>query len=253
MTLAVVVTYKAPDLLKRCLLSLERQCLTTVIDNSPPAENLLYTEAINKGILACLKDGAEYVLICCDDVIVLPGAVAALEHYLDNNPECAIAAPIQVAADGSTTCGGCTASFPYGRHVIEPLTSQMYERPFETYWANGACFLLRADAVRECGLLDKNMRFICSDSDYSYTLRARGWKIIMVPSAIVQHEPNGALRTDNKFLETQKDKDALYFIGKWLTGGLFQSLAFEGPTLKASDIEQQFRTLQYRLAEAPKE
>jgi GT2 family glycosyltransferase len=251
-THAVVVTYKAPDLLERCLASLRPQCNFKVIDNSPPAENLLYTEAINSGILDVMSS-YDYILVCCDDVIVRPGAVAALEAYLDSNPDCAIAMPIQVAKDGSTTCGGCMAAFPYGRHITEPLGHSLYEKPFESFWANGACFLLRTEAVRECGLMDENMKFICSDSDYSFTLRARGWKIFVVPSAIVQHEPNGALKTDNTFLAKIKDQDALYFIGKWLSGGLYQSLSHEGPTLKAKEITDQIHNLSWRLAEAYKE
>ncbi len=250
-TLGVVVTYKAPELLKRCMDSLTGQCSVEVIDNSPPAENLLYTEAVNKGILACLSEGADYILVCCDDVTVRPGAVRAMEDYLRQDPKCAIAIPLQVA-DDKVTCGGCTAAFPYGRHITEPLGHSLYEKPYESFWANGACFLLRADAVRECGLLDRNMRFICSDSDYSFTLRARGWTTVVVPSAIVEHEPNGALKTGNAFLEEQKDRDALYFMNKWLTGGLYQYLSHEGPSLKAKDIQLQLDILTWRLQEHAK-
>ena len=47
----------------------------------------------------------------------------------------------------------------------------------ETYWANGACMMIRASLIREIGLLDRNLRFVCSDADYSFTARARGWTI----------------------------------------------------------------------------
>lgn len=243
---AVIVTYKNPHDLRLCRDSLAGQCEEIFVrDNSD--DNVLYTQAINEGLLWALGRENEYVLIACDDVIVGPGAVRAMSDFLDANPECGIAMPVQVGKDGEVTCGGCTEAFPYGRHVNSPLTHELYREPFESFWANGACFLLRLDAVRECGLLDKNMRFICSDSDYSFTLRARGWRIFVVPEAKVEHEPRGALASTNKMLEQQKDHDAKYFIRKWVTSLLYQELSFEGPKLTAEAVNQQLHILNWRL------
>jgi len=248
---AIVVTYKNPELLKRCTDSLAGQAAAHVEDNSE--NNRLYTVAVNDGLKRFAFSGEHpYVLICCDDVIVQPGAVAALAAYLDSDPKAGMACPVQLDTKGKVTCGGCTDAFPYGKHIIEPLTHELYRKPYESFWGNGACFMLRSEAVRECGLLDRNMKFICSDSDYSFTLRSRGWTIMMVPEAKVTHEPNGALKTANAFLEKTKDQDSLYFISKWLSGVLFQGLAHEGKRLTAKDIENQLMVLNWRLQEGYK-
>ncbi len=254
MIFPVVITYCAPEKLKSCLAALNPELIPHkdyspyIVDNSPPGENLLYTKGINTGIRRALTQEAKYILIVCDDVIIRPGAVAAMATYLDENEDCAIAMPIQIGKSGEVTCGGCTKAFPVGWHITEPLGSTLYSAPYESYWANGACFLLRAEAVTECGLLDENMKFICSDSDYSFTLRSRGWKIFVVPNALVEHDPDGAVHYKNPMLERQKDEDSLYFVKKWLTGGLFQELAQEGATVTASDIMSRVHILRQRLA-----
>ncbi len=248
---SVVITYRAPEKLATCLASLEGQGTHVIVrDNSE--DNILYTAGINEGIRTALALDAEYILIVCDDVILRPGAVSAMAAYLDSNPDCGIAMPIQVAASGDVTCGGCTRAFPAGWHVILPLGDKLYETPFESFWANGACFLLRAETVRECGLLDEGMKFICSDSDYSFTVRARGWKIFVVPEARVQHEPDGAMNYKNAFIEKTKDEDSLYFLNKWITGGLYQGLSSEGATLKVEEVNQRLTELNWRLREGYK-
>lgn len=140
------------------------------------------------------------------------------------------------------------AAFPYGRHINEPLTHPLYEKPYQSYWANGACFLVRTETLRECGLLDETMLFICSDSDYSFTIRARGWSIFVVPDARVIHEADGALHHKNNFIELVKVQDALRFAKKWLTGGLYQELSHEGASLKGQDVAAQVAVLHQAIA-----
>ncbi len=87
-----------------------------------------------------------------------------------------------------------------------------------------------------------------NSSSAIFTLRSRGWKIFVGPNALVEHDPDGAMHYKNPMLERQKDEDSLYFVKKWLTGGLFQELAQEGATVTASDIMSRVHTLRQRLA-----
>ena len=90
--------------------------------------------------------------------------------------------------------------------------------------------------IREIGLLDPNMRFVCSDADYSFTARARGWRCIVVPNAFVQHEPAGS-QSLTPWIDKLKLEDQLYFADKWLTGDLYRRLAMEGPRLSDELIQ----------------
>ena len=47
--------------------------------------------------------------------------------------------------------------------------------------------------LEEIGLLDETMRFICSDVDYSFTARARGWKVWLSAKARGLHKPGASI------------------------------------------------------------
>jgi len=101
--------------------------------------------------------------------------------------------------------------------------------------------MIRTEVVREIGVFDKNMRFICSDGDFSFTARARGWKVFVVPQALVEHSLSGSAAEAPMELQLVKCRDAAYFTQKWLDGGLFRQLAYEGADLTSIGVRQQLR------------
>jgi len=113
---------------------------------------------------------------------------------------------------------------------------------------NGACMLLRTAMIREIGLFDENMRFICSDADYSFTARSRGWRCLVVPKAFVEHELAGSASTQNTWLNKIKLEDQLYFAKKWITGDLYRHLALEGQKLTSENMEKILSEMQQLIA-----
>jgi tetratricopeptide (TPR) repeat protein len=111
-----------------------------------------------------------------------------------------------------------------------------YQADFETFWSNGAAMLIRTKLVKEIGVFDKNMRFICSDSDYSFTARARGWKVMVAAQARVRHATGESGASNNEFINQIKCEDAAYFYKKWLSHDIFKDLAFEGKVITETDI-----------------
>jgi GT2 family glycosyltransferase len=82
------------------------------------------------------------------------------------------------------------------------------------------------------------MKFICSDADYSFSARSRGWKCLVVPTAFIEHEQSGSSNTTNPWLNKIKLEDQLYFAKKWISGDIYRSLAFEGQSLTPEFIAQ---------------
>jgi len=80
--------------------------------------------------------------------------------------------------------------------------------------------MLRVTMVHEIGYLDKNLRFIGSDADYSFSAASRGWKMMVVPDALAVHELSSSGGEDNLTISIIKAEDMFYFGEKWLTGGL---------------------------------
>ena len=213
-------------------------------DNSN--DNIFFTAAINQGIRAGLADPqVSDFLVLNQDCFLEQDALAALKAHLDQFSLCGIACPLQIDDQRQVTWGGSLDAFPAGKHYILPIDS--FEEPFETYWANGACMLIRRAAVEEIGLLDKNMRFICSDSDYSFTARARGWEVHVVPAARAEHALNSSAKNTSEELTRIKMKDVLYFYDKWISGGLYSSISLEGQGLDLKTIKIRMNAVRENL------
>jgi GT2 family glycosyltransferase len=236
---AIIPAYRAPELLARCIEHLAAQSRPTapvVIDNS--IENRLYTRAINLGLKQSLAGDAPYCLLLNQDMMLQPTAVAEMVRTVESDPRIGIVMPLHLDPDNPShvTCGGTEGAFPLGLHYMGPLEAFAQDR--ELPWANGAAILLRKEMMQEIGLLDETMRFICSDVDYSFTARARGWKVWLSAKARGLHKPGASIADAASPLELVKCDDILAFAGKWLTGDLYRRLASEGRELTPQAVAQ---------------
>lgn len=236
----VIPHYKAPEALQITIAHLQKQrgVQTEIFVRDNSEDNILFTRALNEGLRKfSYNDAYDYVLVLNQDANLHEECLQQLVNAMSQNPKAGICAPIALSRDKSVNWAGSAEAFPWGRHVGYNLT-QLPKVPFETYWINGACMLLRTAMLREIGLLDENMQFICSDADISFTARARGWNCLVVPSAFVEHELGGSASTTNTWLNKIKLEDQLYFARKWLTGEVYRSLAVEGPQLTPELVAQ---------------
>jgi GT2 family glycosyltransferase len=229
----IIPYYRAPEKLERCLAAIRAQTYgkTEVFVRDNSDDNILYTAAINEGLAKFSHSpDFDFVMVLNQDAYLLPNAIEQLVDYMNEDPACGIACPIQLASDlRSVFWGGSLQAFPNGIHDAKPI--EHYSMPFPTYWANGAAMMIRTAMVREIGYFDKNLRFVGSDSDYSFTAAARGWKIMVVPDARAEHASGASGESDDLAISIIKAEDMIYFGEKWLTGGLYRSLAHEGPQL----------------------
>ena len=244
----IIPYYLAPEALTRCLDALGESTLKNydvyVRDNS--VDNIYFTAAVNEGIRLGLADQqVSDFLILNQDCYLEPSTLEILETHLSQFPNCGIACPLQINDNKQVTWGGSLEAFPLGRHFSIPI--EQYQDPFTTYWANGACMLIRRSVVEEIGLLDKNLRFICSDADYSFSARTRGWEVHVVPSARCEHSLGGSSSAASAELNLIKTQDVIYFYEKWLSGALYRRLAYEGPELVRDEMENWVQKLRENL------
>ena len=234
----IIPHFKSEEKLAKCLEAIKQQSYSNVEvfirDNNE--DNVLFTAAINEGLKKFSFDQSiKHILILNQDCYLQEGTLNSLIETFKQNPRCGIACPIQIDEKDNVFWGGSYEAFPLGRHQQNILAS--YTQDFSTYWANGACMLVSTDLIREIGFLDKNMRFICSDADYSFTARTRGWDVVVSHKARVEHSYGESRAKTNEWLNTIKCNDLIYFANKWLTGDLYKSLAYEGESLTRLKIK----------------
>jgi GT2 family glycosyltransferase len=241
----IIPFYKDHDKLAPCLQALKaqthRDLQLFVRDNSD--DNIYYTAAINEGLKQfCYDPAIRFVAVLNQDAYLAPDAIASLVDFMERRPEAGMACPLQVDTNGRVQWGGSLQAFPRGFHRRDALES--YTAPCETPWANGAALVIRTEVVREIGLFDRNMRFVCSDVDFSFTARARGWKAYVVPQARCEHSLGSSLRSTNFELELIKVQDLLYFAKKWVSGDLYKGLSHEGAGLTRTGIRIEIEKLE---------
>ncbi len=234
----IIPFYKNKAQLDKCLQHLNRQSMPAEVfirDNS--VDNIYFTAAINEGIVHFLHRPCTYMILLNQDMYLAPDAIEEMVQFMNRNPRCGIGAPLQVhpARPDYIIWAGCFEAFPVGRHLHGPARQFLADAP--VYWANGACMILRRTMIEEIGLLDKNLAFIGSDSDYSFTARARGWEIWRIAAARGVHDHGASGHSANPQIELRKIKDMLYFSKKWLNAELYREMAFEAPDMTPSRID----------------
>ena len=61
------------------------------------------------------------------------------------------------------------------------------ELPYDVFAPPGAALMVRTDAFRELGGYDERYRLYYEDVDLAFRARRRGWRVVMVPDARVEH------------------------------------------------------------------
>lgn len=233
----IVVNFNASALARRCIESaaadLEgREWQAVVVDNASsdrPLEtlaglpntrvigspsNIGFGAAVN---LAAADSRAPLMWVLNPDCVVHRGAFAALERTLDAHPDCAIAAPQLLNADGSVQAsarGNPTAwTGLFGRHSLlaklfpsapmarrnlpatDLVASGVESAPVD--WVMGAAMLIRRPMFDLVGGFDPRYFLYWEDADLCRRLWTRGFSTRYVPPARVTHDGGASARTDS--------------------------------------------------------
>ncbi len=231
-----------------CVEHLRQQSMPTEImlldSNDDPAT---FTHTINYGLRRVLQQGDELVMIIHPDVTLEPTTIEQMVAFMGKRPTCGIATPLMQLSSlpEGQAMGGGLDTFPYGSQRISDIKELSHNQ--KIHWAAFTCVLLRTETIRQIGLLDENMAMICSDSDYCFTARTRGWKIWRVGKARAWHEYGQSDPPLDPRLEQIKLQDMLYFGRKWLTADLYRDLAYEGQKCTPQWIEETLQEFDWAL------
>jgi N-acetylglucosaminyl-diphospho-decaprenol L-rhamnosyltransferase len=221
----VIVNWNVCDLLRRCLLSVDKAlppglaAEAVVVDNAStdgsaamvrhdfPAvrlvasdENLGYARGNNRG---AAETSGRYLLILNPDTEVIGDALATMVHYLDEHPAVGVVGPQLRYADGTLQSSRRRFPTPATAFWESTLLHQwvpnnraarryhMADRPADAPqavdWLVGAALMIRREAWRQVGPLDESFFMYFEELDWCRRGRAAGWEIHYVPAAQVVH------------------------------------------------------------------
>lgn len=220
--LAIIPFYKRQDQLDKCLAALAASTYPAepyVHDNN--TDNVGYTKACNLGLRESLRRGHKYALLLNQDCYVKPDAIEKAIAFMDAHPRCAVCGPKQLVAEEPDRIihGGCTDAYPLGRHFIGNVSKGECAVSLPMPWVNGACMIIRTEALWEIGLMDEGFFIIASDSDFCFTARQRGWEVWYCAESVVLHESggvSGGAATKSLEMMAHFNADQIRFRDKWI-------------------------------------
>ena len=210
------------------------------------AENNGYAAGNNLGLrhYGYPEDGiARYVMLLNPDTIVPPGALRGLIDFADAHPDVGIVGPRLLLMDGTLDLA-CRRSFPTPEVSFYRLTglsklfprSRRFGRYNLTYLSIdeqadvdsvvGACMMLRADAVKQAGLLDEQFFMYGEDLDWCLRVKrcraadGRPYRVVYYPRVTVQHVKRAASRRSPK-AQFEFDRAMWLFYRKHYQRGTF--------------------------------
>ncbi len=153
-------------------------------------KNLGFAGGVNAGIARARAEGFPYLLLLNNDTELGPDAVGALLAAAESDPRVGILSPLIYYADGGRIwfAGG------YRRRWLPGISLPWYRRrhsfpphPFSVDYVTGCAMLVRTEAVDRIGALDTEYFMYWEDLDLCERARRAGWRILLVPTATVNH------------------------------------------------------------------
>jgi len=223
---AVVVDHDAGPLLEVCVRSLlgDGADPVVVVENGAPGSaaaaleeapagpirivrpgcNVGFGAGVNRGMAALAGEASspEWIMVCNPDLVIHPGALAALQKALQTEHAWALVGPRIFTETGGVYPS--VRNFPSftdaAGHALLALFSP--GNPFtlrynpgtpagdavtEAGWVSGSCFLARRSALEELGGFDESYFMYNEDMDLCWRAHNAGWGVGFAGTAEVTH------------------------------------------------------------------
>jgi GT2 family glycosyltransferase len=165
-----------------------------------PGRNAGY--AAGNNIAFAKTSGQSPVLVVNPDVRIRdPAMVRQLFCALENEPAAAAAAPIIRNDAGEIEYVGSQVDFRRARVVHSPthVSEWPSDAPsLDLEWLDGACLLLRRQALEAVGGFDERFFLIVEEVDWCLRARDQGWKLLLVRDCEVAHQRSSSFAGSTK-------------------------------------------------------
>lgn len=196
-------------------------------------ENLGFAEGNNVGIKKAIKEGADYIMVLNNDVIVKDAFWLPLIDFIKKHKKVGAVGPKIYFAPGREFhkaryqekergkviwfAGGeldWKNVYAFHRGVDQVDTGQ-YDKPIETDFASGCCLLARSSTWEKAKFFDERYFLYYEDSDLCLRLKKLGLKIFYVPEAKIWHINAGSSDCGGELQDYFITRNRLLFGMRW--------------------------------------
>ena len=227
----VVDNASCDDSIRSCTERFPANAKITIVENEI---NLGFSAACNIGLRHAQGD---LLLFLNPDCLLSSGCVSRLLEVLQSDSSVGMVGGFLVNPDGSEQAGGRRAiPTPWRSFVTAFGLTRFAKRwphwfedfnlhrqplpadPIEVEAISGACMLVRRAAIADVGGWDEGYFLHCEDLDWCLRFRRKGWKILFVPDARVDHAHGACSRSRPFFVEWHKHRGMIRFYRKFFRG-----------------------------------
>jgi len=161
------------------------------IDILRPTRNLGFAEGCGWGIAAALDAGVDYIFLLNNDAVVSRDCLEILVSAAKSTPGAGILSPqiaFQEAVDLVWYGGGEFSLWGRGpRHTDWRQRVDLDRPPGDVDYATGCAMLIDPAVIHSVGAFDTRLFAYCEDVDFSLRARRAGFRVLVVPAALVHH------------------------------------------------------------------
>lgn len=155
-------------------------------------QNLGYAGNNNTGIQAAAAQGADWVFVMNEDIVLAEDAVRILVAEAESDPAVGMVGPLVYHFDQPRviqSAGGWMSRGWQSRHFgqNEPDEGQ-FSQPREVDWISGCAILVRRALIKQVGMLDARFFYYWEETEWCLRAKQAGWKVLFVPAAKIWHK-----------------------------------------------------------------
>jgi GT2 family glycosyltransferase len=150
-------------------------------------QNLGYCMAYNLAMPYAFADGCEWVIWANNDIKLEPGCLSELARIAQSDSEIGVLGPAFLSWDSDVP-----NYYMIGNHpdAVEAMKSKSRE-PIDVEWVEGSFLMVSRRCVERVGPLDPYLYFYWEEADFCRRARYKGWRVVLVPSALARHYAGG--------------------------------------------------------------
>lgn len=188
----------------------------TIIENG---ENLGFAEGNNVGLRRALEGDADYLMLLNNDTVVAPSMIGDLVGIMMADPTIGISGPKMLYFDQPETiwCAGNRIDTRTGESIrlrAEQADDDRDQSLLDVDFITACAICLRRDLVEAVGLLDSRFFIYYEETDWCARARARGWRIVYVPTARLWHKVSATMGTTSPATEYYMTRNVLLYLAK---------------------------------------
>jgi GT2 family glycosyltransferase len=151
-------------------------------------DNRGYAGGMNAGLAFWRgRGGSDPILVLTPDAVVHPDMLRLLMAELAATPDAGVVGPLVIHSreSGLASAGG---TIDPRRATARPLSEPPGSTPYDTVWIDGCCMLIRPAALDAVApAFDERYFIYFEETDFNGRIRAAGWRVRVVPAAVVDH------------------------------------------------------------------